>query len=131
MTVNHSLRRPVELLARIAVATPAAVIVAVLTALVVPPTAGAGPEDCDETLLYLYDPHDLVWDTDLPVDLITLMDVEGLVDDYTARIDETLDAEYEDLEPPEGVSSDNLITDARWEIEDTIALGRSIAGCDD
>jgi hypothetical protein len=42
-----------------------------------------------------------------------------------------LDAEFDDLEPPDGVSSDDLIDDARWEIKDALDLGRSIAGCED
>lgn len=96
-----------------------------------PSTATADPSECVEELTYLYDPHDLVWDTDLPVDFSTLLDVESLVDDYTYRIDDALDAESEDLEPPEGIGSDDLIDEGRWEIEDTINSGRSIAGCDD
>lgn len=98
--------------------------------LALPPAAEAAPEDCQETLI-VYDPHDLLRDADVLLDLGTLIDVENLVDDYTERIDEALDAEIEDLEPPDGVSSDELIDEARWEIEDAIDLGRSIAGCED
>lgn len=94
-----------------------------------PPRASADPADCTETII-VYDPHDLVWDTDLPVDLDTLIEVEGLVDDYTDRIDEALDAEDAGLEPPDGESSDDLIDEARWEISDAIDLGRSIAECE-
>jgi hypothetical protein len=94
------------------------------------PVAGADPEDCDESLI-LYDPHDLVLDTDVLVDVSTLIDVESLVDDYTEKIDEALDAEFDNLEPPDGVGSDDLIDEARWEIEDALDLGRSIAGCED
>ena len=107
-----------------------AAVGATVAALALPPVAGADPEDCDETLS-LYDPHDLVQDTDVPVDLSTLTDVEGLVDEYTERIDEAVDAEFDDLEPPDGYSSDDLIDEARWEIEDAIDLGRSLAGCED
>jgi hypothetical protein len=99
-------------------------------ALAFPPVTGADPEDCDETLT-VYDPHDLVSDTDVLLDLSTLNDVESLVDEYTEKIDEALDAEFDDLEPPDGVSSDELIDEARWEIEDAIDLGRTIAGCED
>jgi hypothetical protein len=35
------------------------------------------------------------------VDLDTLIDVEGLVDDYNDRNDEALEAEDEGLEPPD------------------------------
>lgn len=105
-------------------------VFAAVTALTVAPIALAQPEECDETLI-VYDPYDLVWDTDVPVDLSTLIEVEGLVDDYTVRIDEALDAEFEDLDPPDEVSSDDLIDEGRWEIEDAIDLGRSIAGCED
>ena len=107
-----------------------AVVGATASALACPPIAGADPEDCDETLI-VYDPHDLVSDTDVLLDLSTLNDVESLVDEYTEKIDEALDAEFDDLEPPEGVSSDDLIDEARWEIEDAIDLGRTIAGCED
>ena len=65
------------------------------------------------------------------VDFGTLLDVESLVDDYTEKIDEALDAEFDDQEPLDGVSSDDLIDEARWEVDDTIDLGRSIAGCED
>ena len=107
-----------------------AAVVATAMALAFPPIAGADPEDCDETLI-VYDPHDLVSDTDVLLDLSTLIDVESLVDEYTEKIDEALDAEFDDLEPPDGVSSDDLIDEARWEIEDAIDLGRTIAGCED
>jgi hypothetical protein len=103
---------------------------AIVTGLALPSTAHAEPEDCDETLT-ASDPHDLIKDTDVPVDLSTLIDVEGLVDDYTEKIDEALDAEYEDIDPPDGVSSDDLVDEGRSEIEDAIDLGRSIAGCED
>ena len=103
---------------------------AIVTGLALPSTAHAELEDCDETLT-VSDPHDLIEDTDVPVDLSTLIDVEGLVDDYTEKIDEALDAEYEDLDPPDGVSSDDLADEGRTEIEDAIDLGRSIAGCED
>jgi hypothetical protein len=103
---------------------------AVATALFVAPVARANSEECDETLT-VYDPYDLVADTDLAVDYDTLTDVEGLVDDYTAKIDETLDAEFEDMDLPEGISSDDLIDEGRSEIEDATDLGRSIAGCED
>jgi hypothetical protein len=73
----------------------------------------------------------LVLDTDVLVDLSTLIDVENLVDDYTEKIDETLDAEFDNLVPPDGVSSDDLIDEARSEIQDALDLGRSIAGCED
>lgn len=105
-------------------------VFASVMALALAPTALAQLEECDETLI-VYDPHDLVWDTDVPLDLSTLIEVEGLVDDYTERIDEALDAEFEDLDPPDEVSSDDLIDEGRWEIEDAIDLGRSIAGCED
>jgi hypothetical protein len=121
--------RRVVLRRRSAVAAVAAVVAAA-TALALPPVTGADPEDCDETLI-LYDPHDLVLDTDVLVDFSTLIDVESLVDDYTEKIDDALDAEFDDLEPPDGVSSDDLIDDARWEIKDALDLGRSIAGCED
>lgn len=111
--------------ALIAIAT-----VATATGLALSPTAQAEPEDCDETLT-VSDPYDLVEDTDVPVDFSTLIDVEGLVDDYTAKIDEALDAEYEDLDPPDRVSSDDLVDEGRSEIEDAVDLGRSIAGCED
>jgi hypothetical protein len=104
--------------------------VATATGLALSPTAQAEPEDCDETLT-VSDPYDLVEDTDVPVDFSTLIDVEGLVDDYTAKIDEALDAEYEDLDPPDRVSSDDLVDEGRSEIEDAVDLGRSIAGCED
>jgi hypothetical protein len=99
-------------------------------ALALAPMAAAQSEDCDETLT-VSDTYDLVEDTDVPVDFSTLIDVEGLVDDYTAKIDEALDAEYEDLDPPDGISSDDLIDEGRSEIEDAVDLGRSIAGCED
>ncbi|MUL85213.1 MULTISPECIES: hypothetical protein [unclassified Mycolicibacterium] len=95
-----------------------------------PPTALADSEDCQETLI-VYDPHDLVWDEETLLDFDTLIEVEGLVDEYTERIDEAVDYESDSLEPPDGVSSDDLITEAQWEISDAIDLGRSIAGCDD
>jgi hypothetical protein len=78
--------RRVVLRRRSAVAAVAAVVAAA-TALALPPVTGADPEDCDETLI-LYDPHDLVLDTDVLVDFSTLIDVESLVDDYTEKIDE-------------------------------------------
>jgi hypothetical protein len=115
--------------ARVAVALSAAVVGTAM-AIALPAIAGADPEDCDETLV-IYDPHDLVWDTDVLLDLGTLIDVESLVDDYTEKIDEALDAEFDNLEPPDGVSSDDLIDEARWEIKDALDLGRSIAGCED
>jgi hypothetical protein len=40
-----------------------------------------------------------VWDTDVLLDLGTVIDVEGLVDDYTEKIDEAVDAEIDGLEP--------------------------------
>ena len=95
-----------------------------------PPVASADPEDCNETLT-AYDPHDLVLDTDVLLDLSTLVEVENLVDGCTDNIDEALDAEFDDLEPPDGVSSDDLIDEARWKIEDAIDLGCSLAGCED
>jgi hypothetical protein len=95
-----------------------------------PSSAHAEPEDCVETLS-MYDPYDLVTDTDLSVDYDTLVDVESLVDDYTSRIDDAVDAEFEDDEPPDDVSSDELIDEGRWEIDDAVELGRSIAGCED
>jgi hypothetical protein len=101
-----------------------------ITAMLVPALATAASDDCSEELS-AYDPHDLVEDPDILLDLPTLIDVEGLVDDYTYRIDDALDAESDGLEPPEGVSSDDLIDEARSEIVDTIDLGRSIAGCDE
>jgi hypothetical protein len=73
--------------------------VATATGLALSPTAQAEPEDCDETMT-VSDPYDSVEDTEVPVDFSTLIDVEWLVDDYTAKIDEALDAEYEDLDPP-------------------------------
>jgi hypothetical protein len=103
---------------------------AIFNGLVPAPLAQADPEDCDETLI-VSDPYDLVQDTDVPVDLSTLIDVEGLVDDYTETIDEALDAEYDDLEPEGGISSDDLVDEGRSEIEDTVDLGRSMAGCED
>lgn len=96
---------------------------------VTPPCASAEPADCTEELS-AYDPYDLVEDVDLPVDLDTLIEVDGLVDDYTARIDDAVEAEDEGLEP-EDESSDELIDDARWEISDAIDLGRSIAECEE
>lgn len=108
----------------------AVVVLVAATALSLAPSALAEPEDCNETLT-LYDPYDLVWDTDVPVDFSTLSEVEGLVDDYTERIDDVVDAESEDIEPPDDVSSDELIDEGRWEIEDAIDLGRSMAGCED
>ena len=95
-----------------------------------PPVASADPEDCNETLT-AYDPHDLVLDTDVLLDLSTLVEAENLVDECTDKIDEALDAEFDDLEPPDGVSSDDLIDEARWKIEDAIDLGCSLAGCED
>jgi hypothetical protein len=89
----------------------------------VPALATAASEDCSEELS--------ASDPDILLDLPTLIDVEGLVDDYTYRIDDALDAESDGLEPLEGVSSDDLIDEARSEIVDTIDLGRSIAGCDE
>ena len=89
----------------------------------------SGP-DCNEELT-VYDPYDLVLDTDVLLDLSTLVEVENLVDEYTDKIDEALDAEFDDLEPPNGVSSDDLIDEARWRIEDAIDLVRSLAGCED
>ena len=83
---------------------------AVVAALTVSPVARGAHEDCDETLI-LYDPHDLVWDTDIPVDFSTLIEVEGLVDEYTQKVDDA--------------------PSTRWEIEDAIDLGRSLAGCED
>jgi hypothetical protein len=115
------------------VRTATAVVVAVAIAIVsfaLPPTAAAQSADCDETLI-VYDPHDLVSDTDVAVDFSTLIEVEGLVDDYTGRIDEALDAEFEDTDPPDGVTSDELIDEGRSEVDDAIDLGRSIAGCED
>jgi hypothetical protein len=100
------------------------------TATLVPALATAASDDCSEELS-ASDPHDLVADPDILLDLPTLIDVEGLVDDYTYRIDDALDAESDGLEPLEGVSSDDLIDEARSEIVDTIDLGRSIAGCDE
>lgn len=87
-------------------------------------------DECEESLI-VADPYGLVWDDDVLVDLDTLIEVETLVDEYTERIDEA--AEYEDygLEPPDGVSSDDLIDEAQWEISDAIESGRSIAGCED
>lgn len=99
-------------------------------ALMLPPLARADPEDCDETLT-VNDPYALVWDTDVSVDLDTLTDVEGVVDDYTDRIDEALDAEYDDREPPDGLSSGELIGEAQYEIEGIVDDGRWIAGCED
>lgn len=91
--------------------------------------SAAQSEECNETLI-VYDPHDLVWDEDIFVDLDTSIEVESLVDEYTYRIDEALEYEGEGLEPPDGETSDDLIDEARWEIEDAIDLGRSIAACD-
>jgi hypothetical protein len=112
---------------RLAVAATAALVVA---GFAFPPSALAEPEDCVETLS-VYDPYDLVTDSDLMVDYDTLADVESLVDDYTTRIDDAVDAEFEGIEPPDDVSSDDLIDEARWELDDTVELGRSIAGCED
>lgn len=98
--------------------------------MILPPAIAAASEDCDGTLI-LYDPHDLVLDTDVLVDLSTLIEVEDLVYGYTQRIDDALDAEFEGVEPPDGVSSDDLIDEGQWEVEDAIDLGRSIAGCED
>ena len=47
-----------------------------------PPVAAADPQDCDETLAG-YDPYDLVFDSDVLLDLSTLIEVKNLVDDYT------------------------------------------------
>ena len=33
-----------------------------------------------------------MWDTDIPVDFSTLIEVEGLVDEYTQKVDDALDA---------------------------------------
>jgi hypothetical protein len=104
--------------------------VATVAALALSTPAGADPEECDQTI-YVYDPHYLVWDTEVLVDVGTVMDVESLVHDYTERIDVALDAEAEGPEPPDGASSDELIDDARWEIEDAADLGRSTAGCEE
>ena len=101
-----------------------------LTLLTASPPAEADTNECQESLI-VYDPYDLVWDEDPLLDFSTLIEVEGLVDDYTDRIDEATDYEIEGLEPPDGISSDDLIDEAQWEISDAIDLGRSIAGCDD
>lgn len=117
-------------LSRFARLVGACEIALALTGFIAAPSASAEPADCTETMV-LYDPHDLVSDADLPVDLGTLIEVEGLVDDYSARIDDAIDAEDEGEEPPDGEASEDLIDEARWEISDAIDLGRSIAGCDE
>lgn len=109
-------------------ALPAILMAAAAVMLSAP--AGAEQETCEESL-YVYDPHGLVWDTGVSVDFSTAMDVESLVDDYTSRIDDALDAESEGSEPPDGVSSDELIDEAQWEVEDAVEWGRSIAGCEE
>lgn len=105
-----------------------AVTLAVLLA--TPAHAVNDPEDCDETVS-VFDPHDLVWDTDIPLDLGTVLDVEGIVDEYTEMIDDALEAEEAGLEPPDGVSSDELIDEGRWEVEDAIDFGRTMADCEE
>jgi hypothetical protein len=107
-----------------------ATVVGTAMAMALPPVAGGAPEDCDEALI-LYDPHDLVWDTDVPVDFSTLIEVEGLVDEFTQKIDDALDAEFDGVEPPDGITSDDLIDEGQWEVEDAVDLGRSLAGCED
>jgi hypothetical protein len=87
------------------------------------PTAQAQPEDCDETL-NVSDPYDLAEETDVSVDSSTLVYVEELVDDDTERIDEALDPESDDQDPPDGINSDDLIDESRSEIEDAVDLGR-------
>src|SRR5262245_262379 len=104
-----------------------AVIASAGSVAVRPPVAAAS-DDCTETL-NVYDTHDLLADPDILLDFSTLIDVESMVDDYTYRIDEALDAESDGLEPPDGISSDDLIDEGRWEIGDAIDLGRSFAGC--
>ncbi len=133
MSALHNLPKGSPRVARGALRTVCVALLstaAVGISIVIPPPMAAAPEHCDETLI-LYDPHDLVWDTDVLVDLGTLIEVEDLVDDYTQRIDEALDAEAESIQPPEGISSDDLIDEARWEIDDAIDMGRSIAGCEE
>ncbi|MCW2511563.1 MAG: hypothetical protein JWR11_605 [Mycobacterium sp.] len=94
------------------------------------PTATATTEECVETVA-VYDPYGLVSDSDITVDFSTLIDVEGLVNDYTSKIDDASDAEVEGLDPPDEMSSDDLIDEGRQEVDDAIDLGRSIAGCED
>lgn len=106
-----------------------AAVFAVLGTLAGAPVAAAEPADCTEEL-FVHDPYDLVSDPDVPMDFSTLIEVESLVDDYTSRIDEAIEAEDEGLESPDGEASDDLIDVARWDIEDAIDLGRSIAGCE-
>lgn len=124
--MNRADCRPVVVLVLGAVAA-----MSMTTVLSLAPTAAAQAEECDETLTSVYDPHDLVSDPDVALDFSTLIEVEGLVDDYTTKIDEALDAEFEDADPPDGVSSDDLIDEGRGEVADATDLGRSIAGCED
>ena len=109
----------------------AAIAVAVLTlgTSVAAPSA-AGPAECYE-ILEAFDPYYLIWDSGLPVDVSTLTEVEILVDDYTSQIDDALAAEIDGLTPPDEIGSDELIDDARWEIQSTVELGRDLAGCPD
>lgn len=92
--------------------------------------AGAYPYECYESL-EVFDPHGLVWDAGIDVDPSTLFDVEMLVDDYTSQIDDAIAAEIDGLPPTDGISSEDLVDDARWEVAGVVEIGRSFAGCED